>query len=101
MEGHGGDRRPNFFANTLHKARTMHGNADVHSEACGAEDVVRDEKETFGRRAEGRVRAYSDVLNEEQLRVVRCPVDTPLMVSAGPGSGKTLTLCYRIGMLAI
>lgn len=39
----------------------------------------------------------SDV-NEEQLRAITAP-DTPILVMAGPGSGKTRVLIHRMGLL--
>eukprot|EP01125_Pyxidicula_operculata_P012841 TRINITY_DN4233_c0_g1_i2.p1 TRINITY_DN4233_c0_g1~~TRINITY_DN4233_c0_g1_i2.p1 ORF type:complete len:1412 (+),score=360.27 TRINITY_DN4233_c0_g1_i2:358-4593(+) len=35
-------------------------------------------------------------LNERQLQAITAPFDKPLLISAGPGSGKTLTLVCRI-----
>jgi superfamily I DNA/RNA helicase len=39
-------------------------------------------------------------LNEDQLSAVRASLEHPLMIQAGPGSGKTLTLTARV-VLAI
>ncbi|ELR24570.1 UvrD/REP helicase subfamily protein [Acanthamoeba castellanii str. Neff] len=35
-------------------------------------------------------------LNAEQREAAEAPVDRPLLICAGPGTGKTLTLCHRI-----
>lgn len=39
--------------------------------------------------------SYKDVLNEEQLRIVK-EAEGPTLVLAGPGSGKTRVLVYRV-----
>ncbi|MBI3615974.1 MAG: ATP-dependent helicase [Candidatus Omnitrophica bacterium] len=41
---------------------------------------------------------YEKELNSEQLQVVTAP-DGPILVLAGPGSGKTRTLTYRVAYL--
>ena len=38
-------------------------------------------------------------LNEQQLHAVQSPPDMPLLLLAGAGTGKTLTLCHRIAHL--
>lgn len=40
-------------------------------------------------------------LNDSQSRVVMIPVDNHILCVAGPGSGKTRTMTYRIGHLAL
>ena len=40
-------------------------------------------------------------LNDSQSRVVMIPADTHILCVAGPGSGKTCTMTYRIGHLAL
>ncbi len=42
---------------------------------------------------------YLDGLNEQQKRAVTFPLDTPLLVVAGAGTGKTKTLTSRIAYL--
>lgn len=37
---------------------------------------------------------YSEILNEQQLDAVQT-IDSPLLIAAGPGSGKTRTIVYR------
>jgi hypothetical protein len=38
-------------------------------------------------------------LNEQQRAAVFCPVDRPLLVAAGPGSGKTSAMIARMAHL--
>ena len=40
-------------------------------------------------------------LNRSQKRVVLLPSDIDILSVAGPGSGKTRTVTYRLGYLAI
>ena len=40
-------------------------------------------------------------LNDSQSRVVMVPADKDILCVAGPGSGKTRTMTYRIGYLAL
>ena len=40
-------------------------------------------------------------LNDSQSRVVMIPADNHILCVAGPGSGKTRTMTYRIGYLAL
>lgn len=40
-------------------------------------------------------------LNAEQREAAEAPVDRPLLICAGPGTGKTLTLCHRIGTFSL
>ncbi len=42
-----------------------------------------------------------DTLNASQARVVLLPADTDILSVAGPGSGKTRTVTYRLAHLAI
>ena len=38
-------------------------------------------------------------LNQQQLAAVLCNIDTPLLVAAGPGSGKTTAMIARVAFL--
>ncbi len=40
-------------------------------------------------------------LNAEQREAAEAPVERPLLICAGPGTGKTLTLCHRIGKCSL
>ena len=40
-------------------------------------------------------------LNAEQREAAEAPVERPLLICAGPGTGKTLTLCHRIGTCSL
>ena len=42
-----------------------------------------------------------EILNASQERVVLLPADTDILSVAGPGSGKTRTVTYRLGYLAM
>ena len=40
-----------------------------------------------------------DGLSAEQRRAVRAPAGGPLLIAAGPGSGKTAVLTHRVAWL--
>eukprot|EP01027_Heterolobosea_sp_BB2_P011437 GEZU01016631.1.p1 GENE.GEZU01016631.1~~GEZU01016631.1.p1 ORF type:complete len:676 (+),score=145.54 GEZU01016631.1:67-2028(+) len=45
------------------------------------------------------VSLYKEALDEEQLTAARSDFETPLIITAGAGSGKTRTMCARIAFM--
>jgi DNA helicase-2/ATP-dependent DNA helicase PcrA len=64
----------------------------------GASGRVKRKRKTAGPEEEVHSGRDADGVNPEQMQAIRC-MDRPTLVQAGPGTGKTRTLTYRIASL--
>lgn len=75
-------------------AANVRNAADRHARQLALQEALT----TARRQAAEKVAAglpLDPLLNDEQTRAVEAPIDRPLMVVAGAGSGKTRTIIYR------